>query len=128
MGGGGAEGLEPPSPPHIESWGGLSSLIFQMCIPFSMSYTKEASKLLSEGLRNTLLELKIPNFPGGACPQSPLDDYWLFCLKPEPPHFCRAFSALDYVHETALIVVEGWSTEQCVLVTEQECHITSLCV
>ena len=38
-------------------------------------------KLLSESLRNTLQE---SNFPGGACPQTPLDDYWLFCTKPEP--------------------------------------------
>ena len=41
---------------------------------------------------------KIPNFPGGACPQTTLDDYWLFSLKPEPPHFCRAFSALEPMH------------------------------
>ena len=86
---GGAEGAQ--APPTLKD-GGLSlRLIFQGCILFSMPYTiKEASKLLSEGLRNTLRELKIPNFPGGACPQTPLDDFWLLCLKFEPPHFCRS--------------------------------------
>ena len=82
--------------------GGLSPLIFQMNILFSMFYTtKRSPKLLSEGFRNTPWEMKIPNFPGGACSPDPLVDYWLsLCRKPEtppPPHFYRVFSALVQV-------------------------------
>ena len=65
---------------------------------------EEASKhnvhVLSEGLRNTFWVSKSPNFPGGACTQIPLDGWWFFFLKSEPPHFCRAFSTLagaDYL-------------------------------
>ena len=75
--------------------GGWATPFFK-CVYFSVYLTqqKEASNLQSEGLRNTLWESTNPYFPWVACPQTLLDDYSLLCLMPEPPHFCRAFSAL----------------------------------
>ena len=59
--------------------------------------TKLAQKLLSECLRNTLRELKFPNFFGAACPQTPLGVLWAYAhsitfvtvriQRSEPPTF-----------------------------------------
>ena len=97
-GGGGGEGNGGWAPPLERSRPEPPQ--FQLCILVSMPYTiKEASKLLLEGLRNTLWGSKIPNFPGGACPHTPLDGYWLLALIFEAwtPSFCESFSALDCI-------------------------------
>ena len=83
-----------------------------LCILFSMPY-KEASKLLSDGLRNTLWESKIPNFPGGACPQTPQDGFSFLSLKSEPPppptHFGWPFSApCVSLHCSCKLMVAKW--------------------
>ena len=90
----GAEGVKPLPPTLIG--GGLSPLIFQMCIQFSMLYTIKGSLKTTVRTQKTSETLRVENskFPGGACPQTPLDGYWLLSLKPRPPHFCRTFSAL----------------------------------
>ena len=87
---GGGRGLEPLC---FEKWGGAEPPHFSnVC---TLNILLKSLKLLSEGLRSTLWRSKIPNFPGGACPQTPLDSWWFSSLKPEPPHYCRGFSALE---------------------------------
>ena len=53
---------------------------------------------MSEGFRNTLWESKFQIFIGSMLP-TPVDGWWFSSLNPEPPHFYKAFSALDQALE-----------------------------
>ena len=54
--------------------GARASSFFKYIINYNaFNVLKKNSKLQSEDLRSTLRRLKIPNFPGGACPQTPLN-------------------------------------------------------
>ena len=82
---------------HVHGWrngGGAKPLIFPMYL--LLIYFKKPQTTVRRPQKHSL-EVKNSKFPWGSMPPGPDPprELMVLILKPEPPHYCRVFSALD---------------------------------
>ena len=75
-------------PPHFQKYIIIILLIY---LKKPQNYCQKASEALSGDYKFHIFQRDMP--------PDPLDGWWFSSLKPEPPHFCRAFYALVFAKQ-----------------------------